>query len=162
MKEIYVAALKEAVIQREKAKASVLGLFEEIARIKRNQLDNTIEKEKPYRNRGFEFVNVSYKVSDWNDNAFSLTANFMLKDINHLDNVTKKEAALLKEYSKLVEDIDWNRPWQLREVFEEAEEIDRKIAGLKNEIKITKSIYFNYSITDILSVNVFDRGFKFN
>jgi hypothetical protein len=162
MKEIYVTALKEAVILREKAKASVSGLVKEIAKKKRDQLENIIEEKKPYKNRGFEFVSVSYEVSDWGNNAFSLTANFILRDTNHLDDITKKEAALLKEYSKIVEDIDWSRRWQLREVFEEAEKIDRKIAGLKNGIKITKSIYFNYSITDVLSVNVFDRGFNFN
>lgn len=161
-KLIYIQGLKEALVEREKAKATVKGLLEQIAEEKRNQLREIIDEKKPYVSDGFIFVSAVSSISDYGSGAFTVCARFLLKDVKVPKVATQKEINLLNDYKQLVKFANWDWPSSCNDLYLAAEKIDDQLKYLKNKIEVIRSCYYHFSFSEILEGDsFFKKGFSF-
>ena len=161
-KLIYIQGLKEALVEREKAKASVKGLLNRIAEEKCKQLTEIIKEEKPYDSEGFIFVCAEPSILDYGTDAFSVSARFLLKEVKIPKVATKKEINLLNDYKQLIKYADWNWPFAGKDLYPAAGRINDQLKYLKNGFTVLRSCYYRYPFSDILEGDsFFKEGFSF-
>lgn len=160
MKNVYIKAISEALVEKAKVEASVSGLLRAIAERKRDHLEEMAKKMKPHESKGFVFAKASYEISNWGNSAFSVSADFILKDIKIPSNATAKEIELLKEYKNMIKDVNWRFP-HLAEYTDRASSINGALSCLKNKIEVHIRTYWSYTFSDIQREDIFTRGFSF-
>lgn len=157
---IYTQALKDALIEREKANACVNGIIQKLAEGKEERLIRIIKKQNPFSAQGFVPAKVKISETAWRD-GFILTAYFLKRDVTIPSSATNAERKLLNEYKNLTKDAAWHNMYNLSRYVDTAESIDHSLRFLKNKIKVV--IYCNWEFTggDLLDDGFLERGFSF-
>jgi hypothetical protein len=157
--QVLFQALKEGLVEREKATATVDALIKKIAEKKKEKLDEFTKQEEPYLSEGFVYVDSKVQ-SLWRD-EFVLESCFIRKDVKIPPCATKRERELLSKYQKLIKNVTWENRWRLKDVLEDSKSISHDLRYLKNGIEIIKAVYFTFTSDKLLDEKLLERGFSF-
>lgn len=138
-------ALKESLIEKERAASAVTGIVKKIAEKKEALLIEAIKRERPYLSEGFSYARS--RVSQFWNNSFTLEACFLKKDVIIPFDATKKERELLVKYKRLTKNADFDYAYKLVSYVEDAKRICSELSQFEPD--------------DLLDANFLTRGFNF-